>query len=73
LARSGFSQTISNKGPLSSFSIVGGGFSINICSAFYLIWLSCVWTIWRDRNAKVFQQKGNSIIQIKLSSKHSGG
>jgi len=49
-----------------------GGFSKTISSTFYLIWLSCIWIVWRDRNSRVFQQKGNSIHQlidkIKLQS-----
>jgi hypothetical protein len=35
-----------------------GGFSKHTCSTFYLIWLSTVWIVWRDRNARVFQHKG---------------
>ena len=49
-----------------------GGFLKTISSTFYLIWPSCTWTVWHDRNSKVFQQKGNSIHQlidkIKLQS-----
>jgi len=29
-------------------------FSNNNCSTFHLIWLSCVWVIWLERNARVF-------------------
>jgi hypothetical protein len=38
------------------------GFSKTISSAFYLIWLSCDWTIWHYANTRVFQ-KENSINQ----------
>ena len=41
-----------------------GGFSKNNCSAFQLIWLSCVWVIWLERNACVFQQTEASITQL---------
>jgi len=41
-----------------------GGFSKTVSSTFYLIWLSCTWIVWRDRNSRVFQQKGNSIHQL---------
>ncbi|KEH19077.1 transmembrane protein, putative [Medicago truncatula] len=38
-----------------------GGFSKNNRSAFHLIWLSCVWMIWLERNARVFHQIEASI------------
>ena len=41
-----------------------GGFSKNNCSAFHLIWLSCVWVIWLERNARVFHQTEASINQL---------
>jgi len=34
-----------------------GGFSKNIYYAFYVIWLSCVWIIRRDKNARVFNKR----------------
>jgi len=36
------------------------GFSKNICTILHLIWLSCVWVIWRERNARVFPAKEES-------------
>ncbi|AES90772.1 hypothetical protein MTR_4g097730 [Medicago truncatula] len=49
-----------------------GGFSKSNRSAFNLIWLSCVWVIWIERNTRVFHQKEASFIQlldkIKLQS-----
>jgi len=41
-----------------------GGFSKNNCSAFHLIWLSCVWVIWLERNARVLHQTQASINQL---------
>ncbi|RHN79618.1 putative reverse transcriptase zinc-binding domain-containing protein [Medicago truncatula] len=41
-----------------------GGFSKNNRSAFHLIWLSCVWVIWLERNARVFHQTEASINQL---------
>lgn len=32
-----------------------GGFSKNI--RFNLIWLTCVWVVWSERNARLFHQK----------------
>jgi len=48
------------------------GFSKGNRSAFHLIWLSCVWVIWLERNAQVFHQTEASINQfldkVKLQS-----
>jgi len=41
-----------------------GGFSKKHRSSFNLIWLSCVWMIWLERNARVFHQKEASINQL---------
>jgi len=49
-----------------------GGFSKSIHKAFNLIWLSCVWVVWIERNARVFNQKKATLDQlldkIKLQS-----
>ena len=39
-------------------------FSKTFYYTFDLIWLSCTWIVWRDRNSRVFQLKGNSIHQL---------
>ncbi|RHN49776.1 hypothetical protein MtrunA17_Chr6g0450221 [Medicago truncatula] len=48
------------------------GFFKNICNTFYLIWLSCVWIVWRDRNARIFKHQEDFIHhlldKIKLQS-----
>lgn len=33
-----------------------GGFSKNICATFQLIWLTCMWVIWPERNARFFRR-----------------
>jgi len=60
LARLGFSQTAHVKDHIVQFRSLGG-FSKNTCYAFYLKWLSSVWIIWHDRNARVFQHKEDII------------
>jgi len=49
-----------------------GGFSKNI---FLFDQLSCVWTIWRDMNAKFFNKRGFLLINLwtKLRCNPSGG
>jgi hypothetical protein len=33
------------------------GFSSSLYSFFKIIWLACVWVIWKERNNRVFNQK----------------
>jgi len=40
------------------------GFSNSKRSALNLIWLSCVWVIWLERNARIFHQKEASFHQL---------
>jgi len=34
------------------------------CSFLHMIWLLCVWTIWNERNCRLFQNKECSIIHL---------
>ena len=45
-------------------SIAGWFLKKSLIIFFYLIWLSCIWIVWCDKNSSVFQQKGNSIHQL---------
>jgi len=40
------------------------GFFNNKRSSLNLIWLSCVWVIWLERNAQIFHQKEASFNQL---------
>jgi len=63
-----FPENVSNH--LYQFGTVSGSNSKH--SALNLIWLSCVWVIWLERNARIFHQKEASFNQlldkIKLQS-----
>jgi len=38
-----------------------GGFSKSVRLVFTLIWISCAWEIWKERNVRVFRQKESSL------------
>jgi len=40
------------------------GLTKNHRSAIHLLWLSCIWVIWNEKNGQIFKQKEHSLNQL---------